>query len=239
MAARWLAEAQARHTASAQNGTSQQSVYAATVAAEDADDALLTRVDAADLALSLNLTAAGWRSRMLGGAGRGLLRRITAPTGARAAFNNHGLGVSPTAFAASKAARHLVALSVDSDRRGKAFVSTVEGRHLPIYGTQWHPEKPPWEWSPRLHLPHDGQALELSSSLGRFFGNECKYNSHAFPSATEEAAALLYNWAPTFIGPAYHIHSNYTQASLQGSNHIYYFKGDTATGPSSRTSSSG
>eukprot|EP00850_Spirogloea_muscicola_P005299 SM000024S07761 [mRNA] locus=s24:297977:299745:+ [translate_table: standard] len=229
--------------------------------AEDEDDALLARVDAADLALSLNLTAAGWRSRMLGGASRGLLRRITAPTGARAAFNNHGLGVSPTAFAASKAARHLVALSIDSDRRGKAFVSTVEGRHLPIYGTQWHPEKPPWEWSLRLHLPHDAQALELSSSLGRFFVDECKYNSHAFPSAADEAAALLYNWAPTFISPQYHIHSNYTQASLQGSNHsissgskagasevliadlppsrIYYFKGDTATSPSSRTISSG
>ena len=32
-------------------------------------------------------------------------------------------------------------LSYSLDRDGRKYVSTIEGRDLPIYATQWHPEK--------------------------------------------------------------------------------------------------
>ena len=37
--------------------------------------------------------------------------------------------------------------SRSSEGRGREFVSTIEGRVHPIYGVQWHPERPifePW-----------------------------------------------------------------------------------------------
>lgn len=32
-------------------------------------------------------------------------------------------------------------LSVNDDKKGRTFVSTIEGKKLPFYGVQWHPEK--------------------------------------------------------------------------------------------------
>lgn len=32
-------------------------------------------------------------------------------------------------------------LSVNDDKKGRRFVSTIEGKKLPFYGVQWHPEK--------------------------------------------------------------------------------------------------
>lgn len=32
-------------------------------------------------------------------------------------------------------------LSVNDDKQGRTFVSTIEGKKLPFYGVQWHPEK--------------------------------------------------------------------------------------------------
>jgi hypothetical protein len=33
-------------------------------------------------------------------------------------------------------------------RAGKAFVSSIEGKSIPVYATQWHPEKNQFEWNP-------------------------------------------------------------------------------------------
>jgi gamma-glutamyl hydrolase len=65
----------------------------------------------------------------------------------RIAFNAHTQGVAPEAFAAAPAlASRFTALGTSVDRTGKAFVSTMEGKALPIYATQWHPEKALFEW---------------------------------------------------------------------------------------------
>jgi gamma-glutamyl hydrolase len=32
-------------------------------------------------------------------------------------------------------------LSHNKDRKGKVFISTIEGKKHPIYALQWHPEK--------------------------------------------------------------------------------------------------
>ena len=39
-------------------------------------------------------------------------------------------------------------------RKGVAFVSTVEGKTLPFYATQWHPEKVQFEWDPEEGINH-------------------------------------------------------------------------------------
>ena len=32
-------------------------------------------------------------------------------------------------------------VSTSKDRKNRKFVSTIEGRHYPFYGVQWHPER--------------------------------------------------------------------------------------------------
>ena len=70
------------------------------------------------------------------------------------AFNNHGLGIHPDTYKASAANDYFKILSVDEDRAGLPFVSTVEGRRHPLYAVQWHPEKAPWEWSLTYKMTH-------------------------------------------------------------------------------------
>ena len=70
------------------------------------------------------------------------------------AFNNHGLGIHPDAFKGSAANASFKILSIDEDRAGRPFVSTVEGRRHPLYAVQWHPEKAPWEWSLSYQMTH-------------------------------------------------------------------------------------
>ena len=46
-------------------------------------------------------------------------------------------------------------LSVNTDTDGLEFISTLEAKNFPIFGTQWHPEKNPYEWTPKYpDLPH-------------------------------------------------------------------------------------
>ena len=35
---------------------------------------------------------------------------------------------------------------MNKDRKGKSFVSTMEAKTVPVYATQWHPEKNAFEW---------------------------------------------------------------------------------------------
>ena len=42
------------------------------------------------------------------------------------------------------------------------FVSTIEGKSLPIYGVQWHPERPIFEWgADESGINHGPHAIEV------------------------------------------------------------------------------
>ncbi len=123
----------------------------------------------------------------------GIFCQVASPVG-RLAFNNHGLGIHPETFANSRALTEEIAvLTIDEDRNGKSFVSTIEGKKAPIYGTQWHPEKPPWEWNPQWHIARSEKAIEMSNFMGRFFVNECKYNKNEFEDENALRKYLLTN----------------------------------------------
>ena len=61
--------------------------------------------------------------------------------------NLHHDGVRPASFIENSGlAATFNVLSTNVDRKGRAFVSTIEGREAPLYGAQWHPERPQFEW---------------------------------------------------------------------------------------------
>ena len=85
--------------------------------------------------IPLNFTAFGPTSRMTSNNKEVISILSTQPV----TMNNHHSGVAPTAFYGnSKLTSTFNVVSTNMDRDGKEFVSTIEGKTLPIYSSQWY-----------------------------------------------------------------------------------------------------
>ena len=56
-------------------------------------------------------------------------------------LHNHMMGITPHRFNKSRLRNHYKIGNTSYDRKGKEFVSTIEGKKYPFYGVQWHPER--------------------------------------------------------------------------------------------------
>jgi hypothetical protein len=71
---------------------------------------------------------------------------------------DHHAGVNPeTVRRRVGGAVHMVSTNVD--RMGQPFVSTLESKAYPFYGSQWHPEKNGFEWTVNEAIPHSSNAV--------------------------------------------------------------------------------
>jgi gamma-glutamyl hydrolase len=89
--------------------------------------------DSEDYSIPLNLTAEGLVSRLFGPMPLDVVQTLVKEN---VTTNLHHDGVTPDTFAA-KVSPLFTALSTNVDRTGKAFVSTMEAKRYPIWGTQW------------------------------------------------------------------------------------------------------
>lgn len=198
------------------------------IAAED-DAILANGFDSENISLPLNLTAAAPHSALLADAAsipiQGSIWRTdsagAAPTTLLSALgtlpltlNNHVNGVTPQDFARSKPlSSSFEVLATNRDRKGREFVSVVEGKHgLPVWATQWHPEKnifeqarAPGHWWPFEAIAHTRSAVAVSQYLANYFVDACRASTHRFADATEEWRHLVYHqrtstaMAPGFV----------------------------------------
>ena len=117
-------------------------------------------------------------------------------------YNAHTQGFTPADFNGdAKLSAAFNVLGTSQDRAGKTFVASMEGKTLPIYTTQWHPEKAAYEWNgAELYNDINHSPLAVSSSYypAAFFVNQARMNNRSFASADDENAALIYNYAPVF-----------------------------------------
>lgn len=112
-------------------------------------------------------------------------------------MNNHKSGIDVSAFRGNaNLTRTLRMVSRNTGRQGKVFVSTVEGLHLPIFGTQWHPEKNAYEWTPRENIPHTGAAVDVMQWVANRLVQNARQNARSFGSS--EPDRLIYNWSPVY-----------------------------------------
>ncbi|EGD76975.1 hypothetical protein PTSG_07318 [Salpingoeca rosetta] len=107
--------------------------------------------------------------------------------------NLHHDGVKPETYATNgrlKAFYRLISTSVD--RKGNPFGSTLEARNYPITATQWHPERPQFEW--RLHegFSHTMETFEAMQWMGRYFSSLVHQSNQSFANATLEAELSIY-----------------------------------------------
>jgi len=160
---------------------------------------ILTRVDAENITLPLELTSAASTSRWLGSAPSDVISIVTSEP---VTMNNHVECVTPADFAANKYLPEFYnILSVNQDRHNKTFISMMEGIKYPVYGAQWHAEKPEFEWNPAEVINHSADAIYSMQYFGRFFVDEARKNNHTYPSQQAEQEALIYNYNPIYTEP--------------------------------------
>ena len=166
-----------------------------------ADDpsVLLSRAyDSEGLLLPLDLTPAAADSALLCDSCLDATTRATL-TSLNVTVNLHHDGVPPSAWTpGSKLAAAFALLSTNVDGQGKAFASTIEATGgAKIFGTQWHPERPQFDWSTEHAIPmHSPAAVSAMFAVGARLVHFARANARAFPDAASEAAALIYNYMP-------------------------------------------
>jgi len=101
---------------------------------------LLQRFDSFNNLLStLDFTEEGLRSRMMRNATKAEIKKLSTKD---CTLNNHKMGLTPTKFKRHKNIDQFYKIvSTSVDRKGRDYVSTIEGRFYPFYGVQWHPER--------------------------------------------------------------------------------------------------
>jgi gamma-glutamyl hydrolase len=126
---------------------------------------------------------------------------VTTLTTKNVTQNLHHFGVAPSVFTENaNLAKIYRLLSVNADRAGRPFASTLEGINYPIYGTQWHPERNQFAWGPKEGLDKSIDAIRAMQSVANFFVGEARKSLHKFPTPQEEQDNLIFKWNPTFTG---------------------------------------
>mmetsp|Transcript_12905 Transcript_12905/g.31026 ORF Transcript_12905/g.31026 Transcript_12905/m.31026 type:complete len:311 (+) Transcript_12905:52-984(+) len=175
--------------------------------------------DAENITLPLDFTDAGKASRLYHDAEARQLLASKPVT-----MNNHQSGIEPTSFASNtKLAGTFDVLSTNKDRKGRSFVSSIEGKTAPIYGAQYHPEKNLFEWgtsqdgTPYEVIQHTPEAVQAAQALINFFINETRKNSNVYDLTQKdrffEARPTDLDMAPEFV-QVYHLFPKRQEALL-------------------------
>lgn len=80
------------------------------------------------------------------------------------------------------------------------FISPQTAKDYPIYGLQWHPEKPSFEWNPALNMDKSFDSIIFGQAMGNFFINEARKNCNKFKSKRAETRALMHSYYPLYTG---------------------------------------
>eukprot|EP00051_Salpingoeca_urceolata_P033869 m.22572 g.22572 ORF g.22572 m.22572 type:complete len:320 (+) comp6862_c0_seq1:133-1092(+) len=153
--------------------------------------------DSENLPLPLTLAEAASTSRLLGSAPSKIINALITQN---TTMNNHQSGVTPATYASNKALSGFFdVLSTNKDRKGRAFVSTIEAKKYPIFGTQWHPEKNAYEWTANEQIPHSSDAVDVCFYMAQFFVNLTRESSHVM-SASDFYEKVIWNYSPKFTG---------------------------------------
>lgn len=156
---------------------------------------LLTDTNTTGIKLPLNFTEAMLQSRMFENFPAELLLSLAVEP---LTANFHKLGLSMKNFSENeKLNKFYNVLTTNSDGKIE-FISTMEAYHYPIYGVQWHPEKPPYEWKDLDGISHAPNAVKAAFYLAEFFVSEARKNNHNFPSPAEENKHLIYQFQPVY-----------------------------------------
>lgn len=108
-------------------------------------------------------------------------------------------------------------LATAKDRKGVKYVSTAEHKVYPFFATQWHPEKPPFEFGMN-EIPHTLDAIRVAQHLANIFIETSRQSKHHFESPEEELEDLIYNYPVYFT-----LKDSIFDGSYDGPDITYFF----------------
>jgi len=140
---------------------------------------------------------------------------LTALAKEKITYNHHQAGVSPDTYKSNtNLSGFFNIVSTNKDLAGKLFVSTIEAKNYPIYGTQWHPEKNNFEFNTNLEICHTSIAVLMTQYMSNFFVNQARKNQHEFASEERLQELLIYNYSPVYTGKTDGAHKNFEQCYM-------------------------
>lgn len=92
------------------------------------------------------------------------------------------------------------ALSLSKDWNDLEFISIVEHKKYPFYGTQWHPEKILYEFVEGKNISHSSGAIRAAHYFADFFVDEARKNFNTFENSTQVEDMFFYNYNPDYVG---------------------------------------
>jgi len=157
--------------------------------------------DSYNLYIPLTLTSAAPKSKLFSAAPEKVMDILDKED---VTMNNHHYGIYPSHFNQIEALTSFFdVLSTNKDRQGVEFVSTIESKKYPIFGSQWHPEKNDYEWGktvdgiPKEAINHSQHAILVAQYTATFFVEQARKNSNKFATPADEDKALIYNYPAT------------------------------------------
>ena len=80
-------------------------------------------------------------------------------------------------------------------------MALIEAHEYPIWGSQFHPEKNPYEWTRRYeNIPHSKEAMDAAAFFAQYFVGHTRKNKRQFESREMEENHLIYNFSPEYTG---------------------------------------
>ena len=155
----------------------------------------LNAFDSENISWPLAFTDAAWESRVIGDA-PAFVQTTFAST--NSTLNLHHDGVPPSAYTENPRMQSLLTmLATNVDRRGRPFVSMWEGKGVPITATQFHPERPIFEWVNNIGINHAPDVVLANRYLADFFVEQARHSTHVFnPSLSVYS---IYSYAATLV----------------------------------------
>ncbi|GAX73090.1 hypothetical protein CEUSTIGMA_g543.t1 [Chlamydomonas eustigma] len=159
---------------------------------------LLVETDSVSHATTLELNHDADSSRMFGGLASDLKKKLP-DSSYNLTIENHEYGLLPDMYHRYPVlSEWYTVLSTTKDRNGTEYISSMEGKKYPFFGTQWHPEKPPYEFG-IPEIPHTLDAIRVSQHTANVFVDIARYSAHRPESHEEEMNMVIYGTPPTFV----------------------------------------
>eukprot|EP00955_Chlamydomonas_euryale_P058226 357001-Chlamydomonas_euryale.AAC.18 len=112
-------------------------------------------------------------------------------------------------------------LTTTKDRQGIEYISSMEAKKYPFFGTQWHPEKPSFEFG-IPEIPHTLDAILVAQHLANTFVDYARFSSHKPESHEQELEMLIYNTPVVFSAKD----EVFADDNYDGPDMTYYFDPD-------------
>lgn len=158
---------------------------------------LLVDTDSVAHPANLYLTDEAANSHLFKEMDADLIEKIQHPD-SDLAMENHVFGLPPDMYQKYPIlGDNFKLLSTTLDRNGTRYISTSEHKTYPFTATQWHPEKPPFEFGMK-EIPHSMDAIRVSQHLANVFVDAARRSRHTSESPEEELDMVIYNWKPWF-----------------------------------------